>query len=47
MMIIPPIAAHISEKKGGFLSSPEEGSKNAIGIVTTRKTKITSRYLSI
>jgi len=46
MMIIPAIAAHISVKKGGFRSSPVEGSKNEIGIVTTRKIKITSRYLS-
>jgi len=45
-MIIPPIAAHISEKKGGSLSSPLDGSKNAIGIVTTRKIRITCKYLS-
>lgn len=46
MMIMPPIAAHINVKKGGSLSSPVEGSKNAIGIVITMKIKITKRYLS-
>ncbi len=46
MMIIPAIAAHIKLNQGGSRSSPVEGSKNAIGIVTTIKIKITSRYLS-
>ena len=46
-MIIPAIAAHISVKNGGSRSSPVEGSKNAIGIVTTMKIKITSKYLSM
>ena len=45
-MITPAIAAHISVKKGGSRSSPVEGSKNAIGMVTTMKIKITRRYLS-
>ncbi len=47
MMTIPAIAAHISENKGGSRSSPVDGSKNAIGIVTTMKIKITSKYLSM
>jgi hypothetical protein len=43
MMIIPAIAAHISVKKGGSRSSPVEGSKKAIGIVTTMNIKIINR----
>ena len=45
-MTIPAIAAHIKGNKGGSRISPVEGSKNAIGIVTTIKIKITRRYLS-
>ena len=45
-MIIPAIAAHINVKNGGSRRSPVEGSKKAIGIVTTIKIKIINRYLS-